>query len=265
MVVEKKIGLLFFFFLSCYANIPRISIITSVYNSDQFIQGFFEDIIRQTIFDQCELILINANSPGHEEPVIQKYCAKYPNIIYRKLDYDPGLYAVWNLGILLAHAPYLTNANVDDRLRPDCYEKHAQMLDAHPEIGLVYSDFYVTYYPNETFERTCYHHVRTLPEFTPQEILNQPLPNNHPMWRRALHEKFGLFDESFRYSGDWEMWMRLVAGGVKFMRVPGILGLYYYNPQGLSTNAAKKELIEREDAGIKGVYAHLLSSNESKC
>jgi hypothetical protein len=181
--------------------------------------------------------------------------AQYPNIVYKKLDRDPGLYAVWNLAILLARAPYLTNANVDDRLRPDCYEKHARALDEHPDIGLVYSDFYVTYYPNETFEKFHCHHVRTLPEFTPQEILNQPLPNNHPMWRRALHEKFGLFDESFRYSGDWEMWMRLVAGGGKFMRVLGILGLYYYNPNGLSTNAAKKSAIDAEDAKIKMRYA----------
>ncbi|PKN03689.1 hypothetical protein CVU75_01000 [Candidatus Dependentiae bacterium HGW-Dependentiae-1] len=252
-----------FCFLSCWALPPRISIITSVYNADPFIQGFLQDITQQTIFDQCELILINANSPGNEEAVIQKYVVRYPNIVYRKLDYDPGLYAVWNLGILLARAPYLTNANVDDSLRPDCYALHAQALDEHPEVDLVYSDFYVTYYPNETFAHFHYHHVRTLPEFTPQEILNQPLPNNHPMWRRALHATYGLFDESFRYSGDWEMWTRFVACGVKFMKVPGVLGLYYYNPVGLSTNAAKKFAIDAEDKNIRARYLEKIEALRS--
>ena len=64
---------------------PKISIITSVYNGDQFIEGFLADITQQTIFDQCELILINANSPGNEEPVIKKYMDQYPNIIYQRL------------------------------------------------------------------------------------------------------------------------------------------------------------------------------------
>ncbi len=246
---------LLFFFLLCFSKEPRVSIITSVYKADQFIEGFLEDITRQTIFDQCELILINAASPGNEEHIIQKYCARYPNIMYRKLEYDPGLYAVWNLGVLLARAPYLTNANTDDRLRSDCYEKHVKALDDHAEIGLVYSDFYVTYYPNETFDKFRCHHVRTMPAFTPQEILNQPLPNNHPMWRRSLHQQYGLFDESFAYSGDWEMWARLVAFGVKFIKVPGVLSLYYYNPTGLSTNKIKKAAIDVEDAKVKEWYA----------
>ena len=70
---------------------PKISIITSVYNGDQFIEGFLADITRQTIFDQCELIMINAGSPGNEESVIKKYMTQYSNIIYKRLDFDPGL------------------------------------------------------------------------------------------------------------------------------------------------------------------------------
>ena len=59
-------------------DIPKISLITSVFDGDEFIQGFLEDITRQTIFkDKCELVLVNANSPGNEEEVIKKYMEKY--------------------------------------------------------------------------------------------------------------------------------------------------------------------------------------------
>ena len=37
---------------------PIVSIITSVFNGDEFIGGFLEDIVRQTIFHDCELIII---------------------------------------------------------------------------------------------------------------------------------------------------------------------------------------------------------------
>src|SRR5437868_4982339 len=129
---------------------PRISIITSVFKGDLFIEHFLRDIVQQTLFHECELIIINANSPGNEEPVIFKYMKAYSNIVYIKLGYDPGLYGVWNMGIAFARGDYITNANVDDRLDYRCYELHSAMLDAHPHVDLVYSDIYVTFTPNET-------------------------------------------------------------------------------------------------------------------
>src|SRR3990167_11330890 len=113
MALKKTV--IFLISLQCSGQPPPISIITSVYNGGQFINGFMEDITQQTIFDQCELIMINANSPGNEEAVIKKYMQKYPNIIYKKLDKDPGLYAVWTLAIQMAQGEYITNANLDDR------------------------------------------------------------------------------------------------------------------------------------------------------
>src|SRR5271155_5531949 len=122
----------------------RVSIITSVYKGDLYIEEFMQDITSQTIFDQCELIMINANSPDNEEVVIKRYMERYPNIVYVKLDKDPGLFAVWNLGIEMARSNYITNANLDDRLKFDCYETHVAYLDVHPEIDLVYSGCYIT-------------------------------------------------------------------------------------------------------------------------
>ena len=94
---------------------PRVSIITSIWKGDDFIEGFLADITDQTVFPQSELILINPSSPGNEEPIIKKYMEKYPNIVYLKLPQDPGLYACWNMGIKAARADFVTNANLDDR------------------------------------------------------------------------------------------------------------------------------------------------------
>jgi glycosyltransferase involved in cell wall biosynthesis len=243
-----------------YAH-PIISIITSVYNGDQFIEGFLEDITQQTIFDQCELILINANSPGNEEEIIKHYYERYRNIHYYRLDHDPGIYAVWNYAIKRAQGKYLTNANLDDRLKSDCYEMHKKTLDEYPEIDLVYSDFYVTYYPNETFTSHHASHERIMASFSPREMW-QPLPNNHPMWRRSMHNRYGLFDERYKHAGDWEMWLRAVQGGAQFLKVEGIYGLYYYNPQGLSTNYAKASQIKKEESAIRKKYAHVFDNEK---
>ena len=240
---------------------PKISIITSVYNSDEFITGFLENITQQTIFDQCELILINANSPGKiEEAIILKYQQRYANIIYQRLAQDPGIYAVWNLGIKQARGDYITNANVDDRLASNCYAQHAQLLDQHPEIALVYSDYYVSVQPNETFETVSHNWRSNKSEFSPLVMQRWCLPSFNPMWRRSVHARCGYFDETFMIAGDYEMWIRMVNAGLVFKKCPDILGVYYLNPDGLSTPGGKHvDQLAAERALIYAKYAEFFA------
>lgn len=238
---------------------PRITIITSLYKSDEFIEGFLEDIVKQTIFNECELLLINANSPGNEELVIKKYLCRYPNITYIKLLRDPGIYGVWNLGVQLANSEYITNANADDRLAFECYEIHAHALDNFPEVDLIYSDFLSTQRPNETMMQNSAQFRSNFPEFEPSRMANC-LPNNHPMWRKSLHDKYGYFDETYISAGDWEMWCRAVAKGAQFKKVSGLLSLLYNNPVGLSTDSARKHMIEAERKRVKSLYGYYFGS-----
>lgn len=214
---------------------PRVSMITSVYKGDEFIEGFLADAVRQSIFNESELILINANSPENEEPIIKEYMQKYPNIIYVRLEKDPGLYAVWNMGIKMAKAPLVTNANLDDRRNPKALEEHVKYLEEHPEIDLAYSNYLLTYAPNETFEKNTYTWVVQANDFTPAAMrLCQPGPQ--PTWRKSMHEKYGYFDESFSSAGDWDMWCKAVSQGAVYKKIPDLVtGLIYYNPKGLST------------------------------
>ncbi len=238
---------------------PKVSIITSVYNGDLFIEGFMANIVNQSIFTDCELIMINANSPGNEEVVIKKYMQKYRNIRYLRLDKDPGVYAVWNLAIRISNAEYITNANLDDRFKDDCYEKHAKALEAHSHIDLVYSNFYVTQTPNGVFGNAKNCIAREIAEFS-KRAMQQPLPNNHPMWRKSMHVKYGFFNENFKHAGDFEMWLRAVKEGAQFLKIPGFYSLYYYNPDGLSTNIKKNQAIRLEEYEIYNAYKDVFNA-----
>lgn len=235
---------------------PRVSIITSLYKGNEFIAGFLSDITRQTIFEQCELIIINANSPEDEEPIINAYREKFPNIVYKKLDSDPGLYAVWNMAINMACADFITNANVDDRRNPESLEMQLKVLEENPSIDLVYSDFYVTFVPNETFECNSHQYAIMPDEFSPH-IMYKCITGPQPMWRKSVHEKYGYFDESFASAGDFEMWNRAASLGSQFKKVAGISGLYYLNPKGLSTDNSKRALQEAELQRINEKYCSM--------
>ncbi len=235
---------------------PKVSIITSLFKGDDFIVGFLSDITRQTIFNECELIIINANSPGHEEPIIREYMQRFPNIVYKKLDHDPGLYAVWNMAIKMARADLITNANVDDRRNPESLEVQARALEEDPTVDLVYSNCRVTYTPNETFESNTGECILCPSDFSSHRMFCC-LPGPQPMWRKSMHEKCGLFDESFQCGGDFEMWNRAVYVGSQFKKIPGQSGVFYVNPKGLSTDIEKKSIQEAELGRICEKYASL--------
>jgi glycosyltransferase involved in cell wall biosynthesis len=251
----KRLWVLMFVVAGNVCANPRVSIITSVFKGDVYIADFMREIVKQTMFDQCELLLINANSPGNEEPVILPYLNQYPNIIYTKLEKDPGLYAVWNKGIQSARGEYIINANLDDGLAYDALEKYVKVLDENPGIDLVYPDLYLTYKPMKSFydANTWNARIVCMPEFSPEALAKRCLPNCHPMWRKSMHEKYGYFDESYKSAGDYEMWIRAVQNGAQFKRVPKILGFYYFNPKGLSTKKDTPE--ELELLKIKDRYA----------
>ena len=232
---------------------PRVSIITSVYDGDEFIEGFLENMVKQTIFDQCELIMVNAYSPGYEEPVIRKYMQICPNIRYIKLDSDPGIYGVWNLCIQIARAPYIVNCNLDDRFAFDALEAHAKALDNDERVDLVYSDHYVTFQSNRTFKKRGPHKFVITPECTKKNMLSCP-PRNAPMWRKTLHEQHGFFDVRYKVKGDWEMWLRAVKGGAIFKKITGVYGLYYENPHSLS--------VRSKNLGVKEFRAIYKKYNE---
>tara|TARA_B100000131_G_scaffold299263_1_gene319553 strand:+ start:12128 stop:14122 length:1995 start_codon:yes stop_codon:yes gene_type:complete len=222
-------------------DLPKISLVTSVFKADEYIEQLMEDVTRQTIFEEkCEWIILNANPPGEEfdEEVILKYVEKYPNnIIYKRLEEDPGIYDTWNMGIKMATGEYVTNVNCDDRRPPDAYEKQAKLLYANPEVGLVYNDSYIVHEANVRWEDVppnCqqYH----FEQFSKEAMLRQNLPHNNPMWRKELHDTHGYFNQHYKSAGDWDLWLRCAFGGVKFLKHSEVLGVYYFNPTGMSTN-----------------------------
>ena len=220
---------------------PKVSIITSIYNADDHIESFLEDITSQTCFEKGELVIVDGASPGNEFEVISKYQKQYLNIHYHKLEEDPGIYGCWNHAITNSSGEYITNANVDDRRAHYQIEKFVASLDSNLEVDLVYGPVFVTHEAHETFQDNS-SRCQVYPTFPfTKEAMIKCLPGCQPLWRRSMHDKAGLFDDNYKFAGDWEMWLRAVNHGSKFMMIDEVCGLYYHNPSGLTTDPAKQK------------------------
>lgn len=242
---------------SC-GKIPRVSLITSLYNADEFVIDFMKNMIEQSIFSSTELIIINAHSPGNEEKVILPYLKHYPNITYIRLPYDPGLYAIWNMGTRYAHAQFVGNANLDDRRDLYSLAEQVKTLEEHPEYDLAYCDYCVTDKPNQPWY-DIFAYPRTAIQQFSKKAIQYCLPGPQPLWRKTMHEKYGYFREDFVSAADQEMWCRAVDQGSQFVKVNGISGVYYLNPKGISTEINSPKALQRaqENNYIFHKYHHL--------
>lgn len=236
---------------------PLVSIFCSIYKGEEYIQHYLHDICRQTIFSECELILIDGASPEKEVNYIRKFQQKHDNIKYIRLEKDPGMYACWNIGVAQASGKYLNNANVDDGKHPTALQKQVEFLENNPTIDLVYTDSFITEAPNQLFE-TCFPTQRyNFPDFSVEDLIIYNMPHQSPVYKKSLHEKFGLFEEGYRSAADGEFWLRCATKGAKMAKLDSILGLYYFNPNGVSTSSANQEWRQREESEIKKKYSLL--------
>jgi len=250
-------------------QVPKISLITSVFDAEEHIEQFMEDVTRQTIFEEkCEWVILNVDPPdkNFSENVIMKYVEKYPNnIVYKRLKEDPGVYGVWNEAIGISTGEFVTNVNCDDRRSILAYEKQAKTLIANPDIDLVYNDSYVVHEANAKWDELKENTQRyNFEQFSKEAMLRGNLPHNNPMWRKSLHKKYGLFDAEYKSAADWDFWLRCAFGGAVYKKHTDILGIYYFNPEGISTNPENNSWKQEEEFKIFKKYQKLFLEEKNK-
>lgn len=223
---------------------PILSAIVSTYNAELYIKGLLEDLLSQTIAEQLEIIIIDSGSEQNERAIIEAYQEKYKNIHYIRTERET-VYQAWNRGVKAARGKYLTNANTDDRHRPDAFEIQCGELEKHPEIALVYSDCLITNKPNETFFKNSARGIYQFHDHDLEVLLDgKCYVGPMPVWRASLHDSYGFFNDYFVTSGDYEFWTRIAASGEEFKHLEEILGIYMDRPDSIEKSnawAKKKE------------------------
>lgn len=240
---------------------PRVSIICSLYRGQSYIDRYLRNMVEQERFEECELIVIDAASPDGEHETIRQFAREFRNIRYHRCQDRIGIYEAWNLAVGMSSGEFLTNANLDDSRHSASIRLLCDTLDSHDDLDVVYSDCLyslVPYLPWPVAEAMNFR--SNLPEITTRNLLEFNSPHCAPMWRRSLHDRFGLFDETFRSAGDWEFWLRCAQGGATFEKIEPPIVQYYQNPSGISTSMDSPAIAEEEE--IRTMYRDLLITPE---
>jgi hypothetical protein len=230
----------------------RVSVITSIFKAGQFIEHFLQDIKRQSIFHECEFLLLDADSPDKEIDVISPFL-DFENIKYFNIG-KCSVYDAWNKGIKLSNSNFLTNWNTDDRRVYHSLETQVKLLESSSDIDVCYGYTIETDKPNLNFESCDKNRLINCYEGKMEDMLETNSPHCLPMWRKDIHERFGNFDTNYFSGADYDMWLRVLAGGGKLQKINEIVGAYYHNPNGISTKSETLKKAIEEVMSIRKKY-----------
>jgi tetratricopeptide (TPR) repeat protein len=128
------------------------------------------------------------------------------------------------------------------------------VLEAKPEIDLVYADVIKTQTPNETFDRCSPTGVLRWYDWDRQTLLDKGcFIGPQPVWRRQVHATYGYFDANYAISADYEFWLR-ISQKSSFFHINTPLGLYLDHPDSIEHRHRDRKL--KEDMEINSIYKY---------
>jgi len=205
-------------------------------------------------YGPIELIVVDGGSKDGTTALLERYAA---DLAYWSSEPDGGQSDALNKGFRHATGDICGWLNSDDLYLPGAFRHAADIFAAHPDVEVVYGDWYSV----DTSEQIVERHPG-LSASRGQLITEGFFCNAQAMfWRRSLHERLGEFDLQLHYTMDYDLMLRLisVAGRRAFFRTDRPLGCFrVYDGQktGSANDAVAREHrhIARR-AGVSWKYA----------
>ena len=102
----------------------KISVIIPMYNAEKTIKECLDSLVRQTIFKDMELIIVDDCSTDQSPAIVMNYEERYPdNTIIINLDKNGGPGNARNVAMEYASGEYIGFVDSDDAVYPTMYEK----------------------------------------------------------------------------------------------------------------------------------------------
>lgn len=124
--------------MSFAADAPRVSVFVQAYNSEPYVAECVASVLAQTTRFRLEVIVIDDASPDGTAAIVEG--VRDPRVRFIRHEKNRGAIATANEGYALASGDYVVRLDSDDRLRPAFLERAASVLEAHPNVGVVYGN-----------------------------------------------------------------------------------------------------------------------------
>ena len=215
----------------------KISVITPVYNGEQFIRKTMDSIHSQSGDFELEHIVCDGLSTDRTLEIVKEYPAT--RVISRK---DGGPFNAINYGMDLASGEVAAWLNADDVYLPGTLQKVADYFRDHENCQWLYGNCPIIDGQDREIRKliTCYKefagYFYSKNTLLCENYINQPAT----FWRTDLIRRIGGLKSRYKAAWDYELWLRMAEAApahhlhcdlAQFRRHEGSISENFYSKQ----------------------------------
>lgn len=189
-------------------NAPKLSVLMTVYNSEQYVAQTVESVLSQTFADFEFLVTDDASTDGTYS-ILADFAARDTRMILSRNESNKNITRSMNRLFALAQGRYITRHDGDDISMPERFARQVAFLDSHPEIGLVASQVRVIDQVGLLTELEMFGGSEDNSSIQRELIQQNCLCQGSVMFRRECLMAVGFYDEEVDHSEDYDLWLRM--------------------------------------------------------
>ncbi len=229
------------YFKKSHSDKPLVSIVTVVYNGEEYLEQTIESVIGQT-YDNVEYIVIDGGSTDGTLDIVRKYEGQ---IDYWVSEPDGGIYDAMNKGITLSQGKWINFMNAGDLfyqlnstglLINTAIETHSDIVFGHTEY--IYTEnhrkiIFATYFKKKQF--------------------GMPFCHQSSLIKVSIHKKYP-YNLSYKIGADYDFFFMLNHLEKKYVLVDEVISSFTLG--GLSSmmtplhKKERKEVLSKYNSGI---------------
>lgn len=211
-------------------SLPKISIVTPVYNNARFIEDCILSVLSQA-YPRLEYLVIDGGSTDGTTEIIEKYKDKLAYFVSEK---DRGQTHALNKGFTRATGDILGWLNADEEYLPGTLLQVGRAFSNTPDLDLYYGSRIIVDSNKREIGR------RTWPPMHPkwQHLYRMSvLPTDASFWSARAHELTGALDEHTfpRFSMDYDWLLRLSFNVRRWKKTSKCLSKFMERPDRVSS------------------------------
>jgi glycosyltransferase involved in cell wall biosynthesis len=211
-----------------------VSLVMTVYNRQDYLALALDSILRQT-YPHWHLTIWDDGSSDSSPDLAREYASFDPRIRFISAPHT-GRASALRAAIAAGDRPYLAWVDSDDILAPDALAATVAILDAHPQVGMVYTDHSIV----DAVGKNLGLGARCQIPYSKERLLIDFMTFHFRLIRREIYNLVGGIDLNFPQAQDYDICLK-ISEVTEIKHHPQPLYSYRVHPETISQSQKAKQ------------------------
>jgi len=183
---------------------PRVSVIMGVHNGGEFLVSAINSILNQT-FSDLEFIIVDDGSNDGTASILSSF--DDDRLVIIQNSHNIGLTKSLNKALQIANGEYIARQDADDISHPNRLKQQIYFLENNSNFAMLGCQAELIDKDDVFLENI---NVDSDPEIIKSKLIrNNQFVHGSVLMRRSVLNDMGGYREKFRYTQDYDLWLRM--------------------------------------------------------